>query len=84
MAGLEKSTYRERTVHEMMDFDAWRQRHEEMVREAEQDRLAKVLRAGRTTRAGRMFLLGWELRRMVGVLRKFAKATNKPKKGAGS
>jgi len=42
-------------MSEMMDLDVWRQRREEMAREAEQIRLAKVLRAGRKTRGSRLF-----------------------------
>jgi hypothetical protein len=64
-------------MREMMDLDVWRQRREEMVREAEQIRLAKVLQAGRKTRGSRLFRLTWQLRRGGGVLLKFAKARMK-------
>jgi hypothetical protein len=58
-------------VREMMDLEVWKQRHEEMMREAEQDRLAKALRHSRKLRgASRASSLMWELKRIAGRLRK--------------
>jgi len=71
-------------MHEMMDLNVWRQRRGEMVREVEQNRLAKVLRAGRKTLGRRVFLLAWESRRVAGLLLKFSKTLKKPRKGARS
>jgi len=65
----------------MMNWEAWQQHREEMVREVELNCLAKVLRTGRKTRGSRVFLLTWELRRTAGLLLKFAKALKNPKKG---
>jgi len=42
-------------MNEMLDPNVWRQRREDMMREAEQSRLAKALQAGRKTRGGRLF-----------------------------
>jgi hypothetical protein len=71
-------------MREMMNLDVWRRRREEMVREAEQIRLAKVLRAGRKTRGSRLFRLAWDLRRGAGILLKFSKAWMKKIKGESS
>ena len=55
----------------MMDLQIWEQRREEMLREVEQNRLAKVLPDSRKRRgAGRTSSLAWELSRAAGVLRK--------------
>ncbi len=54
----------------MMDFEHWKQRHEEMLREAERNRLAKALRAARERRAGRTWVPLWEARRIAGRLLK--------------
>ena len=40
-------------MHEMMDFQLWKQRREELLCEAELSRQAKALRAPRKRRAGR-------------------------------
>jgi hypothetical protein len=75
-------TTEERTkVQEMMNWEAWQQHREEMVREVELDRLAMALRTGRKTRGSRVFLLTWELRRTAGLLLKFAKTFKNPRKG---
>ena len=67
----------------MMDWEAWQQRREEMVREAELNRLAKALRAHRKeTRGSRTSALAWELRRAAGILLKLVRALNNPRKGA--
>ena len=58
----------------MMDFQTWKQRHEEMMREAEQSRLANALRDSRKRRgSGRVSALAWELNRAAGRLRKLLK-----------
>jgi hypothetical protein len=55
----------------MMDFQTWKQRHEEMMREAEQNRLGKALRDSRKRRGSvRVSALTWELNRAAGRLRK--------------
>ena len=46
---------------------AWRQRREDAMREAERNRPARNLRADRKQRTPS---LGWELRRMAGLLMK--------------
>jgi hypothetical protein len=68
-------------MRELMSWEVWQQRREEVVREIELHRLAKVLWAGRKTRGGRASLLGWELRRIAGILRKVARARRIPRKG---
>jgi hypothetical protein len=65
-------------VREMMDLQIWKQRREEMMREAEQDRLAKALRNSRKRRgAGRTSSLAWELKRIAGRLRKLLRNPRK-------
>ena len=55
----------------MMDFETWKQRREEMMREAEQNRLAKALRESRKrSGANRASFLAWELKRVTGRLLK--------------
>jgi hypothetical protein len=59
----------------MMDFQVLKQRREEMLREVEQNRLAKVLRDSRKRRGvGRTSSLAWELSRAAGVLRKLLRS----------
>jgi hypothetical protein len=65
----------------MMNWEAWQQHREELVREVELNRLAKALRTVRKTCGSRVFLLTWELRRTAGLLLKFAKALKNPRKG---
>ena len=67
-------------MHERMNLDAWRQRREEMVREVEQSRLAKALRAGCKGRSNLVFLLTWEPNRVAGLLLKFSKTLKVPRK----
>lgn len=51
----------------MMDLQAWKQRREEMAREAEENRLAGALREPRKRRgAGRASVVAWELKRCAG------------------
>jgi hypothetical protein len=55
----------------MMDFETGKQRHEEMLREVRQRRLAKALRDSRKRRgAEQASPLAWELKRVVGRLLK--------------
>jgi hypothetical protein len=58
-------------MNEMMTPYVWRQHREDMMREAERDRLARIMREDGKKRADRTFLLRWELGRMAGLLRKF-------------
>jgi hypothetical protein len=55
-----------------MDFETWKQRREEMMREAEQNRLAKALRESRGPR--RVSPLVWELKRVTGRLLKLLRS----------
>jgi hypothetical protein len=61
----------------MMDYRIWRQRHEELLREAELSRRAKVLRAARKWGAGRRSTLAWEIKRQAGRLLKFLRTLRK-------
>ncbi len=61
-------------MHEMMDFQLVKQRHEEMLREADMSRQAKVLRATRKGRDGRRSALVWEMKRHAGRLLKLLRA----------
>jgi hypothetical protein len=55
----------------MFDFETWKQYREEMMREVEQNRLAKELRGSRKRRgSGRATSPVWELKRFVGRLLK--------------
>ena len=54
----------------MMDFEHRKQRHKEILREAERNRLAKELWAARERRAGWTWVLLWEARRIAGPLLK--------------
>jgi hypothetical protein len=55
----------------MMDLEIWKERREELMREADQARLAKALRDYRKRRgAGLASSLAWEIKRMAGRLRK--------------
>ena len=63
---------------EMMDLELWKQRREELMHEAKQNRLARALRDPRKRRgAGLASSLAWELRRGAGLLRKFVRALTK-------
>jgi hypothetical protein len=57
-------------MNEIMNPYVWRQRREDTMREAEQARLVRSLRADRKKRTTRTFSLAWELRRMAGLLLK--------------
>ena len=57
-------------MQQMMDYQIWKQRHEELLREAEMNRQVRALLATGKRRAGRRSALAWELRRHGGVLLK--------------
>ena len=61
---------------EMMDLQVWKQRRVEMMREVEQNRLAKALRESRKLRGaeGGGSSLAWELKRIVGRLLKLLRS----------
>jgi hypothetical protein len=62
-----------------MDFETWKQRREKMIREVEQNRLAKGLRASRKRHgSGRVSAPVWELRRATGRLLKLLRLLRKP------
>ena len=69
-------------MNEMYDPNLWRQRREDMMREAERNRLARALRAHRKKRSEGTFLLAWELRRIAGLLSKLFRSFNEPRNGA--
>jgi hypothetical protein len=55
----------------MVDLEGWKRRHEELIREAERNRLAKRLRDSRKrSDSSRVFTLTWEIKRCVGNLLK--------------
>lgn len=54
----------------MMDYQLWKQRHEEMVHEGEFNRRAKALRETRKRRAVRIAALVWEMNGHAGRLLK--------------
>lgn len=59
----------------MMDYCEWKQRREEMIREAEQARLAKALRRSCKRRgSGWASFLAWEVGRHAGRLRKLVRS----------
>lgn len=62
----------------MMDLQIWKQRREEMMREVEQNRLAKALRDSRkkqrTGANNRASSLAWELKRIAGRLLKLLRS----------
>jgi hypothetical protein len=62
-------------VHEMMDSQLWKQRREELLREAELSRRAKALRATHKRRAGRRSAQAWEIKRQAQRLLKFHRKT---------
>ena len=68
-------------MKEITNAYVWRQRREDRTREAERDRLVRILPAERRQRANRVFSLAWELRRLAGLLRKTFRRL-KSKKGA--
>ena len=64
-------------MREWIDLQIWKQRLEEMMREAEQNRLAKALRESRKRRPSannRASSLAWELKRGAGRLLKLLRS----------
>lgn len=57
-------------MHDMMSLELAKQRREELLREAERNRQAKVLRAARKRRAGGRAAPVWEINRHAGQLLK--------------
>ena len=76
-------------MREMMDFEIWKQHREEMMLEAEQNRLAKALRDSRKKRrgAGRAWTLAraeaWELKRIAGRLLKPLRSSSSARRNRG-
>ena len=60
-------------MQQMMDYELWKQRREEMLREAEINRQVKALQATGKRREGRRSALAWELKRHAGVLLKLSR-----------
>ena len=65
-----RKEYENPKMHEMMSLELLKQRHEELLREAEMNRQARALRATGKRGAGRRSVLAWELKRHAGRLRK--------------
>jgi hypothetical protein len=66
---------REPKLQEMMDSQLWKQRREELLREAEMSRQAKALRAARKRRDGRRSAVVWEIKRQAQRLLKLLRRT---------
>ncbi len=65
-------------MREMMSLELVNQRREEMLREVQQNRLAKALRDSRKRRdAGRTSSAAWELKRIAGRLLKLLRTFGK-------
>jgi hypothetical protein len=62
-------------LHEMMDYQLWKQRREEVMRELGLNRLAKALRATGKRRTGRRSAVVWEMKRHAGRLLKVLRRT---------
>ena len=62
-------------MHRTMSVEVLEQQYEELLREAELERLKKALRAGRKRPATSRWAstVAWELARTLGTLRKFFK-----------
>jgi len=60
-------------MQQMMDYQLWKQRREELLREAEMNRQIKALRATGKRRAGRRSALTWELKGYAGLLLKLSR-----------
>ncbi len=59
----------------MFDFEVWKQRREEMMREVERSRLERASRDSRKRRgSGRVSSPLWELKRIVGRLLKLLRS----------
>jgi hypothetical protein len=61
----------------MTDFQVWKQRREELLREAEMSRQAKALRATHKRRDGQRSALVWEMKRYAGGLPKLLRGLRK-------
>ena len=61
-------------MQQMMNYELWKQRHEELLREAEMNRQGKALLATGKRPASRRSALAWELKRHAGVLLKRLRA----------
>ena len=72
---IEPSERGEPKLHEMMDSQLWKQRHEEVMREVELNRLAKRVQATRKRGTGRRSALVWEIKRYAGGLLKLLRRT---------
>ena len=76
-------------MREMMDFEIWKQRRQEMRRELEHNRLAKALQDSRKKRrgAGRArplaWALAWELKRITGRLLKLLRSSRSARRNRG-
>jgi hypothetical protein len=76
-SALDRATKKKKRIprmHEMMDYQIWKQRYEEMLHEVEFTRRAKALRAIGKRRAGRRAALAWEIKRHAGRLLKLLRA----------
>jgi aminoglycoside phosphotransferase family enzyme len=76
-SALDRATKKKKRIprmHEMMDYQTWKQRHEEMLHEVEFNRRAKALRAIGKRRAVRRAALVWEIKRHAGRLLKLLRA----------
>jgi hypothetical protein len=64
----------------MMSMEVLEQRREEMLHEAELNRLKKLLRANRKgpIASGWAFIVAWEVTRAVGLLRKSFRTPKNP------
>ena len=60
---------------DLMDFEAIKQRREDMIREVEQYRLARALKSRRRHVSDRRSVLVWELKRIAGRLRKLLRTS---------
>ena len=57
-------------MQQMMDYQIWKQRREELLREAEMYRQVRALRTAGNRHADRSSALAWELKRHAGRFRK--------------
>jgi hypothetical protein len=64
-------------LHEMMISELLKQRHEELLHEAEKNRQARALRAARRRGTGRRSALAWETKRHAGRLLKRLRRTSR-------
>ena len=64
-------------MHDSIGLELAKQRHEELLREAEMNRRARALRATRKRREGWRSTLVWEIKRYSGRLLKSLRALRK-------